>query len=120
MTGELKVAETQNSLLRRDTIKEGQKLDEIFLSFIETTCEDELPMESLKAVVSFLNKRLELVKSHGGNPSSEPSREQLLLEGFLSNPHLSRSSLISYIKSTYRELQEMNSRRESTIDCRYE
>ena len=112
LTQELISLQTQNGLLVQDFIKEGQILYAALLPFIEPTCQDDsntLPMEALKALASLLNRRQELVKSHGsGKPSTEISSQQLLLEGFLSNPNLSRSSLTSLIKCTYRELQEMD------------
>ena len=112
LTRELVSLQTQNDLLVQDFIKEGQKLYAAMLPFIEPTGHDDstgssLPMEALKVLASFLNKRQEVVKSHDGKPSTELASQQLLLEAFLSNPNLSRSSLTSYIKCTYRELQEM-------------
>ena len=111
LTDKLKDVETRNDMLVQDIIKEGQKLDAAMLPIIETPGQDDLsvlPIEALKALASFLNKRLELVKSHGDKPSQEQSREEFLVQGFLSNPNPSRSSLTDFIKHTHIELQKVD------------
>ena len=107
LTAQLNIVENQIQKL----IKEGQKLDEALLPLIGTTGHNDsnaFPMEALKAFASFLNKQLELAKSHDNEPCEEQSREQLLVEAFLSNPNLSRPSLTNFIKSTYRELLKLD------------